>query len=331
MALRACNIKDDTDIMISLITDSFHYPENEGWNLSTEEITGVVDDFRTMRTLYPIFKLGGLFNPTLNAILRGYIWEEEGQPVGLVNLSPRGLDNQTWVIGNVAVLPDYRRKGIARQLVQATIDLTRLYHIKHVILEVIADNLPAVKLYENMGFEIYSQHVQLQWESKLPARVALPHGYEVMPYQASDWQAYYQLMKSITPQSVQNYEPLSERQFQKPFMLRVLRSLILLLAPMKSMAYLIRHQSTGEVVARFVTYPRKKAGGMNEITIDLAPEHAILAPYIVSRCVHDCQHVSPGREIELRIANWQPAVIQSALDAGFVTRAEWYMMGMHLR
>ena len=100
MALRAFNIKNDLDVMIPLIKAAFHYPENDTWNLSPEEITSIVDDFSVIRQIYPVIQVGGLFNPTFKAIMRGYIWEEAGQAVGLVNLSPMGFDNQTWVIGN---------------------------------------------------------------------------------------------------------------------------------------------------------------------------------------------------------------------------------------
>lgn len=330
MPLRTFNIKEDVDVMIPLIKAAFHYPENDEWNLSREEITSIADDFSMMRKLYPIFQIGGLFNPSLKAVMRGYIWEEAGQAVGLVNVSPMGLDHQTWVIGNVAVLPEHRRKGIAQQLIQAAVGLARQHRIKNVVLEVIAHNLPAVKLYENEGFEIYSKGIQLHRETALeaPPLLKLPEGYRIEPYHVRDWESRYTLMKNITPPQVQEYEPIHRKKFYKSPPMRLLRSFIMTLAPMTNTAYLVRHPATHTVVARFACHQRRKAGGINEIEIDLDPQHAILAPYLVNRCVHDT--VSPGRDIELRIARWQPDVVQSALDAGFVSRAEWYVMGIHL-
>ncbi|HEX2622211.1 MAG TPA: GNAT family N-acetyltransferase [Phototrophicaceae bacterium] len=332
MTLRAFNIKDDMDVMIPLIKAAFHYPENDDWNLNPEELTSIVDSFSLVRRLNPIFQIGGLFNPSLKAIMRGYIWEEDGQAIGLVNLSPLGLSNQTWVIGNVAVLPEHRRKGIAGQLIQAAVALARQNQIKHVILEVIADNLPAVKLYENKGFEIYSKGGQLNRDAALEVTPLpdLPEGYQIEPYHVRDWEARYTLMKKITPPEAQEYEPIHKKKFYKSPPMRLLRSFIMTVAPAKNTSYLVRHQATNAVVARFACYQRRKAGGINEIEIDLDPEHAILAPYLVNRCVYDTLNFSPGRDIELRIAGWQTDVFQSALDAGFVNRAEWYMMGMHL-
>lgn len=332
MTLRAFNIKEDVDVMIQVIRAAFHYPENNDWSLSSDEITNVVDAFRLLSKLYPIFQIGGLFNPTLKDIMRGYIWEEEGQVVGLVNLSPMGLDNQTWKIGNVAVLPEHRRKGIARQLIQAAVALAYQYQVKNLVLEVIADNLPAVTLYENKGFEIYSKIGQLTRDAalKAPPLPALPEGYRVEKYHVRDWESRFTLMKKITPPEVQQYEPIHKKKFYKSPLMRLVRSFIIMLSPVKSTSYLVRDQATNTVVARFACHQRRKAGGINEIEIDLDPKHAILTPYLVNRCVHDTLNFSPGRDIELRNANWQTDVLQCALDARFVYRTEWYMMGMHL-
>lgn len=331
MTLRTFNIRQDMDAMIPLIQAAFYYPENDGWNLSPEEITGIVDNFSMIRTLYPVFQIGGIFNPALKAVMRGYIWEEAGQAVGLVNLSPLGLGDQTWVIGNVAVLPEHRRKGIAQQLVQAAIDLARQYQVKNVVLEVIADNLPAVKLYESKGFEIYSTIVQLHRDAALeaPPLPVSPPGYRIEKYQVRDWEARYTLMKNITPPEVQQFEPIHKKKFYKSPLMRLFRFLVMALGPAKSTSYLVRDQKTNAVAARFACYQRRKAGGINEIEIDLDPTHAVLAPYLVNFSVYDTLNVSPGRDIELRIARWQADVFQSALDAGFINRAAWYMMGMH--
>lgn len=332
MTLRAFNIQADADVMVPLIKAAFYYPENDAWNLSPEEITSIADGFSTLRKLYPIFQIGGLFNPTLKAVMRGYIWEVDGEAVGLVNVSPLGLDSQTWVIGNVAVLPEHRRKGIAQQLIQATIDLARQNRVKHVVLEVIADNVPGVKLYENKGFEIYSSSVQLNRDAALevPPLPALSEGYRIEPYHVGDWEARYTLMKKITPPAVQAYEPIHRKKFYKPLIMRLLRSVVILLAPTKSVSYLVWHEATHAVAARFASHSRRKEGGINEIEIELDPKHAILAPYLVHRCVQETLQFSPGRDIELRTAKWQADVLQAALNAGFVNRTEWYMMGMHL-
>lgn len=53
---------------------------------------------------------------------------------------------------NLAVSPDYRRQGIGRALVTALIDRLRQQGSCSITLEVRSSNLPAGRLYENLGF-----------------------------------------------------------------------------------------------------------------------------------------------------------------------------------
>ena len=54
---------------------------------------------------------------------------------------------------NVAVHPDYRRKGIARNLVLALSEALQKRGIKGLMLEVRQSNAPAIALYEQLGFQ----------------------------------------------------------------------------------------------------------------------------------------------------------------------------------
>ncbi len=55
-------------------------------------------------------------------------------------------------ITNVAVSPKYRRRGVAKALVQQVMDMTRTKGIRTYILEVRASNEGALRLYEGLGF-----------------------------------------------------------------------------------------------------------------------------------------------------------------------------------
>jgi GNAT superfamily N-acetyltransferase len=65
---------------------------------------------------------------------------------GLANLAVRG--DRSW-IGGIGVVPEQRRSGVGRALMEALLELAP----PMVILEVIEANEPAIRLYESLGFE----------------------------------------------------------------------------------------------------------------------------------------------------------------------------------
>lgn len=57
-------------------------------------------------------------------------------------------------ITNVAVLPEFRRRGFASRLMQDLIDYAKDSGIRSLTLEVRVGNLPAIRLYESFGFKV---------------------------------------------------------------------------------------------------------------------------------------------------------------------------------
>lgn len=82
----------------------------------------------------------------------GFVWEMDGHMVGNASLMKVGGYSDRWVLSNVAVHADYRRQGIARALIQASIDLMRKRKGKVVVLQVDRDNRGAQVLYASFGF-----------------------------------------------------------------------------------------------------------------------------------------------------------------------------------
>jgi len=88
--------------------------------------------------------------------------EENGEVVGYImcrietGLSSfvfRGLIKKGHIV-SVAVLQEYRRKGIGEALVAKAMENMRLYKAKHCFLEVRVANTAAVDLYKKLGFEV---------------------------------------------------------------------------------------------------------------------------------------------------------------------------------
>ena len=53
---------------------------------------------------------------------------------------------------SVAVLPSYRRLGLARRMIIESLEMLRKYKAHECYLEVRRSNLPAISLYEGLGF-----------------------------------------------------------------------------------------------------------------------------------------------------------------------------------
>ena len=55
-------------------------------------------------------------------------------------------------VTNVATMPDLRRRGVGRALVNALLGYAREENFRRVTLEVRESNAPAIALYESLGF-----------------------------------------------------------------------------------------------------------------------------------------------------------------------------------
>ncbi len=106
------------------------------------------------------------------------------EPIGIVNLGVRG--DQGW-IGGLGVVPAERRHGVGRALMEAVLEEGP----SRVTLEVLEQNEPAIRLYEQLGFtrtrvlEIWSLTAQLPAaEPRLTE--ARPLGQAGLPWQRAD-------------------------------------------------------------------------------------------------------------------------------------------------
>jgi ribosomal protein S18 acetylase RimI-like enzyme len=117
-----------------------------------------IQEMRLLSRTGPLLWLLARLNHAI-PLMRGFVWVEQGRLVGNVSLASAGFDNG-WVIANVAVYPQYRRQGIARQLMQAALDWVDSRGV-FATLQVDADNDGARALYESLGFE--SQRTFTRW------------------------------------------------------------------------------------------------------------------------------------------------------------------------
>lgn len=328
MSLRPFKFPGDAQLMIDIIPKAFQYPENAAWSVQDDEIEGMEDMMKSIRRLWPLFRTLQLFVPPLRDALHGFVWEEKGIPAGLSNVSRQGGAN-TWIVGNVAVIPEYRRQGIARKLVAACMDLAKARGAKQIVLDVINGNLPAYKLYQDLGFQHYASKKQLDYETStsIPPAGPLPAGYTLQTRKLGEWQPRFELAKRTTPPEVQVYEPVEEKNFKMPWLARPIIPLFVRVAGMKEVSYKVQTED-GCVVAVVGYSARKKQGGVNMLRLQIDPQHSHLAPSLIQRMVAEIQQISPGRRIEFSARSWQNDSVEAAQALGFTCRVEYHTLGM---
>ena len=105
------------------------------------------------RTSYPTPWSRSMFASELakpSSICLGAVEAEKDDLVGYLIIS-RYVD--AWHVMNIAVAPEYRRRGIARSLMERLFEVTARDARRGYTLEVRVSNDAAIRLYEELGFK----------------------------------------------------------------------------------------------------------------------------------------------------------------------------------
>jgi GNAT superfamily N-acetyltransferase len=327
MGARKIKLPADFDTVLAMTKVAFQYPDNPTWDPSPAEVQNMHDQMQGLKKMYPILRLLGIFIPTLRNLFNGYLWEEDNKAIGLVNSMPNGLSADTWIIGNVAVDPNYRRRGIARKLVMAGVDLAKEAGAKRIILQVITRNLPAYELYKDLGFETFDTDVELDRPAEAPAvqAIALPAGYEMRPLTLKDWEYGYQLAQITIPAETQKYRPVDIKNYKTPAFIAILRPLFENVGGTKTTRWAVFKD--GQAVAILRCWARTKSGGTNQIGMNVHPDHGHLAPVMMSIGLAHLQENAPNRTISMEISHQQTAILAAAHTNHFEARMEMFSMG----
>lgn len=326
MAIRPFRLPGDFNTLMEVLPLAFQYPDHPEWGVQQDDMENMRDGMKMAKRLWPVLNILGFLAPDLREILAGFVWEEDGKVIGLANVSrqsraPRGY------IANVAVLPEHRRKGIARKLVEACVEHARKRGDKSVALDVITDNLPALQLYEKLGFETFATRDDLEYKGGLVIDEIhpLPAKYTFRALSTTDWRARYELDRVVKPESVQRYQPVEINAYRPSWLIRPLIPL-LNSAGGTVTQFAIDHGET--LIARGRYSARTKEGGTNSLALTLHPDHVALAPWLIQYGLNKIISESPGRRIEISLPSWQTPLIEAAQAAGFTINARMVAMGL---
>lgn len=306
MGLRQFKMPDDAQALIDIIPRAFQYPEHPEWSIDEQEKEDLIEAFGSISKIWWIVKLTSIVVPSLKERMLGFIWEEDGQPVGVCNVSRQGQSDQ-WMIGNVAVLPEYRRRGLARKLVQACVNLAIERGAEQIVLDVIDGNLPAYELYKSMGFVHYAGQYVYQYQAEKPAQPAqLPAGYRTKELKPKNWRLRYQLIQRVTPQHIEKYEPISEARYKVPLAIQIIQPLVIRLLGIHVKRLTIIDENN--TIIGYVAYHARKNGkGNPDLSLLLDKNHAQVSRPIIQQLLGEIRHLNATGKVELILPDWQYA------------------------
>jgi ribosomal protein S18 acetylase RimI-like enzyme len=145
---------------------------------------------------------------TASMPLSGYVWEEDGEIIGNVSLIPhRHHHKRIFLIANVAVHPEQRRRGIGRDLTLAAMAHARSRHASETWLHVRDDNPGAIALYAGLGFDEIAR--RSMWQAKTNRESGVLHpGYTFRRRNGRDWVRQETWLKRLYPEYLTWYQPM---------------------------------------------------------------------------------------------------------------------------
>ncbi len=153
--IRKMNISRDLNAVADLIEMCFPIQKDKDGQTYIKQMRQAARDMRYVRWLSTLAEIE-------ESRSSGFVWEENGRIIGNLSLIPFQQGGQRiHLIANVAVLPEHRRRGIARALTQRALGFLRRQHEPRTWLQVRDDNPAAQELYRSVGFT--DQFLRTTW------------------------------------------------------------------------------------------------------------------------------------------------------------------------
>jgi len=330
MPIRPMQLPSDLLPLGEMLVQTFQYPENPEWGVQDDEQEDIAQTVRGLKRFWPILRLLQVISPPMRDMFRGFVWEQDDQIVAAVLFNRRGATDD-WTVGTVGVLPGFRRRGLARRLLEHSLAYIRSRSARRVTLGVIDRNVPAYALYRSLGFEAYGKSLEYEMTPAAPPQtLSLPPAFEERPLARLDWRPKFELERRLTPESVARYETLDEGRFRPPPFAWLFVPFLRIIQARREQEFQLREQASGRLVGRYHYNYSTKNQGICSITVRAGTDDANLAPYMISRGLHAVTTANPGRRVEIMIRDWMPNLAEAAEAAGFTRRKVYDLLGLVL-
>ncbi len=265
--------------------------------------------------------------PTLEDILSGFVWEQDGQIIGNVSVSVMNSLSGRWRISNVAVASPYRGQGIARRLMECTIDHVERRAGRAIYLQVREDNVPAVKLYRSLNFRPITAETEMYLKHVVQPDVA-DHT-RVRPPRHNEGPDLYALALAATPKAEQQLAPLSQVDFDVDWFQKLSDALTAWASGQRVYRFVVdgKHGLAG--YAKLTT--ARKRGNPHRFSLLVHPDYAGQIETELILAVLGILHAHyAGDEVQIRLNAEKKAEIAALTALGFVKHRTLVMMELQL-
>jgi ribosomal protein S18 acetylase RimI-like enzyme len=246
-------------------------------------------EMRWMARLSPLVWWLSQVDPSFRDAFSGFVWRlsspsGRGRIVGNVNLN-RALGRRHWyIICNVVVREDYRQQGIGRCLTEQALAQAEELAAEGVMLQVRKDNVPAMRLYTDLGFVESSGEVDLRLSATSSVAILNPAGCRIRAWRPRDGEAVYDLARWATPEVPQWLRPLRRETFAPDWGHRLLAWLGGFLAGRRTYRLLAVE---GDRLTGLLQVDASFRGGEHRLSLLVDPDHAgQVEGALVSRGLH---------------------------------------------
>ena len=324
---RPLHLRKDFDQIVALLELAFAKEiEARGMDIRAE--------LSNYKKVIPLFKVLGLFSKTFRYPMIGFVFKtKEGQIIASANTS--SLSNR-WEIAMVATHPDYRRRGLAKELVSDAIAFSKNKKAEMCVLEVIADNTPAYDLYQELGFEHYDSIAELKLESEnFPSNteIAFPKEYTLGRFKRdnqSNLQRYHLKIKE-TPKEVQKFLPVDKKRYNSSKLKNLLRPMMLRLFSININSWMVYFQE--QLVGTIFVELNKSGKNPHRIELVIDPTHQgklakPMISYALSK-INESEYTHKNSLISVRSTNTE--LMETLKEFGFSIVENNHKLGLRFK
>jgi ribosomal protein S18 acetylase RimI-like enzyme len=320
--VRPIDIRRDLDALGELLAVAF-----------ADDATTVGSDLRAevrmLKKLVPIVTVLRLVSETFRHVFDGFVIEDQGRFVSMVVTARPGAKSKHWRIGNVATHPDYRRRGLARRLVNRAIQHAKTHGAEMCLLEVRAENTPAYDLYRGLGFDHYDSTTVMKLEGLPAVRVLPADGYTVRSMKYREWKPRYELARREVPQNVQSFVPVSKEDFHVSALEQLIEPVVRI--AQKIDAHRWAFEKDGQLVGSLSLAARRaRAKVFHSINMRILSHHRpILAEPMLTLALHTLESY-PRQVIRTQLRTSHTDQIEAFRKHGFVEIEVTHRLGLNL-